>query len=100
MDRARGLLSRYGSLSGLAGRGIAELAAVRGVGPVKAVRLAAAVEITRRLRSRDGPGRGGPGSPAQAVARYGPLMEVLPRDVCRVQRPDPPDRLLPARRVS
>jgi DNA repair protein RadC len=34
MDMARDLLSRYGSLSGLAGRGIAELAAVRGVGPV------------------------------------------------------------------
>ncbi|MGH7317210.1 MAG: UPF0758 domain-containing protein, partial [Candidatus Rokuibacteriota bacterium] len=57
MDIARDLLSRYGSLSGLAGRGVAELGAVRGVGPVKSVRLAAAFEITRRLRSRNGEAR-------------------------------------------
>src|SRR5712691_11027467 len=57
MDMARDLLSRYGSLSGLAGCGVAELADVRGVGPVKAARLAATFEITRRLRSRNGHGR-------------------------------------------
>ena len=57
MDMARDLLSRYGSLSGLAGCGVAELGTIRGVGPVKAVRLAAAFEITRRLRSRNGHAR-------------------------------------------
>ena len=69
MDMARDLLRRYGSLSGLAGRGIAELAAVRGVGPVKAVRLAAAFEITRRLRSRNGPGAGGAGRAPSRCSR-------------------------------
>lgn len=94
MDMARDLLSRYGSLSGLAGRGIAELAAVRGVGPVKAVRLAAAFEITRRLRSRNGPGRVVLGSPEQVFARYGPLMEDLQKEVFRVALLDAQNGLL------
>ena len=94
MDMARDLLSRYGSLSGLAGRGIAELAAVRGVGLVKAVRLAAAFEITRRLRSRNGPGRVVLGSPEQVFARYGPLMEDLQKEVFRVALLDAQNGLL------
>src|SRR5258705_12629585 len=94
MDMARELLSRYGSLSGLAGRGIAELAAVRGVGPVKAVRLAPALEITRRLRSRDGPGRVVLGSPEQVFGRYGPLMEGLQKGAFRVALLDAQDGLL------
>ena len=94
MDMARDLLSRYGSLSGLAGRGIAELAAVRGVGPVKAVRLAAAFESTRRLRSRNGPGRVVLGSPEQVFARYGPLMEDLQKEVFRVALLDAQNGLL------
>jgi DNA repair protein RadC len=94
MDMAHDLLSRYGSLSGLAGRGLAELAAVRGVGPVKAVRLAAAFEITRRLRSRNGPGRVVLGSPEQVFARYGPLMEDLKKEVFRVALLDAQNGLL------
>jgi DNA repair protein RadC len=96
MDMARELLGRYGSLSGLAGRGIAELAAVRGVGPVKAVRLAAAfeIEITRRLRSRNGQGRVVLGSPEQVFARYGPLMEDLKKEVFRVALLDAQNGLL------
>jgi DNA repair protein RadC len=94
MDMARDLLGRYGSLSGLAGRGVAELAAVRGVGPVKAVRLAAAFEITRRLRSRNGPGRAVLGSPEQVFARYGPLMEDLQKEVFRVALLDAQNGLL------
>ncbi|HEV3349268.1 MAG TPA: DNA repair protein RadC [Methylomirabilota bacterium] len=94
MDMARELLGRYGSLSGLAGRGIAELAAVRGIGPVKAVRLAAAFEITRRLRSRNGQGRVVLGSPEQVFARYGPLMEDLKKEVFRVALLDAQNGLL------
>ena len=94
MDMARDLLSRYGSLSGLAGCGVAELSAIRGVGPVKAVRLAAVFEITRRLRSRNGPGRVVLGSPEQVFARYGPLMEDLQKEVFRVALLDAQNGLL------
>jgi DNA repair protein RadC len=94
MDMAHDLLVRYGSLSGLAGRGIAELVAVPGVGPVKAGRLAAAFEITRRLRSRNGQGRVVLGSPEQVFARYGPLMEDLKKEVFRVALLDAQNGLL------
>jgi len=94
MDMARDLLSRYGSLSGLAGRGVAELGAVHGVGPVKAVRLAAAFEITRRLRSRNGETRVVLGSPEQVFARYAPLMEDLKKEVFRVALLDAQNGLL------
>jgi DNA repair protein RadC len=84
VELARAMLVRYGSLSALAAREVAELAAWRGVGRAKAVRLAAAFELTRRLRSRNGGGRAVLGSPEQVYARYGPLMEDLDREVFRV----------------
>ncbi|HEX7785217.1 MAG TPA: DNA repair protein RadC [Methylomirabilota bacterium] len=94
MDMARELLTRYGSLSELAGRGVAELGAIRGIGPVKAVRLAAVFEITRRLRSRNGHARAVLGSPEQVFARYGPLMEDLKKEVFRVALLDAQNGLL------
>jgi DNA repair protein RadC len=94
MDMARDLLTRHGSLSGMAGCGVAELSAIRGVGPVKATRLAAAFEITRRLRSRNGHGRVVLGSPEQVFARYGPLMEDLKKEVFRVALLDAQNGLL------
>ena len=84
MDVAREILAQHGSLSALAGLGVAELAHLRGVGRVRAIRLAAAFEITRRLRSRNGTGRVVLSSPEQVFARYGPLMEDLKKEVFRV----------------
>ena len=84
VELAREMLVRYGSLSGLAGRDVAELAGIRGVGRAKAVRLASAFELTRRLRSRNGGGRIVLSSPEQVYARYGPLMEDLEKEVFRV----------------
>jgi len=94
VDVAREMLVQYGSLSSLAGLGVAELAAVRGVGRVRAVRLAAAFEITRRLRSRNGTHRPVLSSPEQVFARYGPLMEELKKEVFRVALLDAQNGLL------
>jgi DNA repair protein RadC len=49
IDVARQLLTRYQSLSGLARCTVAELAKVKGVGPAKAVQLAAAFGLASRL---------------------------------------------------
>ena len=84
VELAREMLVRYGSLSALAGRGVAELAGIHGVGRVKAVRLASAFELTRRLRSRNGTARVILSSPEQVYARYGPLMEDLDKEVFRI----------------
>lgn len=94
VDLARALLARYGSLTGLAARNVAELAGIKGVGRAKAVRLAAAFELTRRLRSRGGDGKVTLGSPDQVFAHFGPLMEDLKREEFRVVLLDAQNGLL------
>ena len=81
---ARELLAAYGSLAEVAGRDVAELAGRRGVGRAKAARLAAAFELTRRLRARTPGARTPLGSPAEVYAAFGPLMEDLTREVFRI----------------
>ena len=49
VDLANALIRRYGSLSAMAAASSAEIAQMRGVGPVKAQMLKAALEIGRRL---------------------------------------------------
>jgi DNA repair protein RadC len=94
VDVAREMLAQHGSLSGLSGLGVAELRVIRGVGRVKAVRLAATFEITRRLRSRNGIARAVLSSPEQVFARYGPLMEDLKKEVFRAALLDAQNGLL------
>jgi DNA repair protein RadC len=94
IDVARELLARYGSLADVAGRELAELAQVRGVGPAKAARLAAAFELTRRLRARTPGARTVLSQPAQVFQAFGPLMEDLRREVFRVALLDAQNGLL------
>ena len=94
MDVAREMLALHGSLSALASLSVAELAGLRGVGRVRAVRLSAAFEITRRLRSRNGSSRVVLSSPEQVYARYGPLMEGLKKEVFRIALLDAQNGLL------
>jgi DNA repair protein RadC len=91
---AREMLAQYGSLSGVAGRDMGELARTPGVGPAKAARLVAAFELSRRLRARTPGARVKLASPAQVYAAFGPLMEDLPREVFRVALLDAQNGLL------
>src|SRR5436309_12982486 len=52
IDVAREVLAAYGSLADVAGREVAELAEVSGIGPASAARLVAAFEMNRRLHAR------------------------------------------------
>jgi DNA repair protein RadC len=91
---ARELLAAYGSLADVAGCEVGELARRPGVGRVKAARLAAAFELTRRLRART-PGTRTPlSTPAEVHAAFGPLMEDLKREVFRVALLDAQNGLL------
>src|SRR5262245_33059856 len=83
VDVAREMLAAYGSLADVASREAAELARVRGVGPAKAARLAAAFELTRRLRGRQPGERLRLASPAAVYAAYAPLMEDPNREAWR-----------------
>src|SRR5690348_10456883 len=49
---AQHLLNRVGGLRGLARVGVRDLSAVTGVGPGKAARIAAALELGRRVSAR------------------------------------------------
>lgn len=57
VDLARGLVTRYGSLTELSGAPIEELVQERGLGKVKAQVLAAALELGRRLSEEAAPER-------------------------------------------
>ena len=49
LDSARALLDQYGTLAGLMNRPLDEVARVKGIKEVRAIRLAAAYEICQRL---------------------------------------------------
>ena len=49
LDSANALLDKYGTLAGLMDRPLDEIADVKGVKAVRAIRLAAAYEICQRL---------------------------------------------------
>jgi DNA repair protein RadC len=100
VDVARELLATYGSLADVAARGPEELTRLRGVGPSKAARLAAAFELTRRLRARRPGTRVRLAAPAEVHAAYAPLMEDLKHEVFRVALLDAQNRLLRDRVVS
>ena len=100
IDVAREMLAAYGSLGGVAGRELAELERHSGVGPVKAARLVAAFELTRRLRARIPGARVVLSGPAEVYAAFGPLMEDLKREVFRIALLDAQNGLLRDRVIS
>ena len=100
VEVAREVLATYGSLAELSSREAAELAGVRGIGPVKAARLVAAFEITRRLRARTPGQRVILSGPEEVYAAFGPLMEDLKREVFRIALLDAQNGLLRDRIVS
>ncbi len=84
VDLARELIAEYGSLSGVAARSVKELTRVKGVGLAKAIRLGAAFELSRRLRSAKDGKKLLMSSPDQVAAYYAPRMEHLKKEVFRV----------------
>jgi DNA repair protein RadC len=97
---AREVLATYGSLAEVASREVAELSGVRGIGPVKAARLVAAFELSRRLRARTPGQRVILSGPEEVYAAFGPLMEDLKREVFRIALLDAQNGLLRDRIVS
>jgi DNA repair protein RadC len=100
IDVAREVLATYGSLNDLATREADELALLPGIGPAKAARLAAAFELTRRLRARAPAARLTLAGPAEVYAAFGPLMEDLQREVFRIALLDTKNGLLRDKVIS
>ena len=81
LDQAQALLATFGSIAAVADREVQELAWVGGLGIAKAVRLGAAIELSRRLRARPNGGRVRLSSPEEVAGYFGPGLEGKKKEV-------------------
>jgi DNA repair protein RadC len=84
----------------VADREVQELAWVGGLGIARAVRLGAAIELSRRLRARPNGGRVRLSSPEEVAGYFGPHLEALKKEVFRVALLDSQNGLLRDVQVS
>jgi DNA repair protein RadC len=80
LDVADGLLTRWRTLRGLADASAEEMAQIVGVGPAKAARVLAALELGRRLRTQEGELRPQVRSAACVAELMGAKMRDLPHE--------------------
>lgn len=80
-DLARRLLEQLGGLSGVLGNGAAELAQAPGVGPARAARLAAALELGRRYLAAPLDPRPALAAPLDAARYVSARLLDLPHEV-------------------
>ncbi len=99
VDVARQLLAKYQSLGGLARCTVAELAKVKGVGPAKAVQLAAAFGLASRL-ARETLTRQRLDTPELIYDLLGAEMRALTRESLRVVLLDTKFQLLRVEEIS
>ena len=83
IDLGRQLVLKYGSLGALAQRSVAELSQIKGLGPAKAVQLAAAFGLASRL-ARERHERVRIDSPEVVCDLLGPEMRLLTKESLRV----------------
>jgi DNA repair protein RadC len=84
LDVARELLDRFGSLTDLAARDVSELRAVRGMGMVRSIVLAAAFEVARRLQAEPFAARRVIRSPEDVARLYIPRLRGARTESFRV----------------
>jgi DNA repair protein RadC len=99
IDVARELLTRYQSLTSLSRRGAKELAEIKGIGPAKALQLAAAFELGKRL-AQESPSRGKLDSPELIYELLGPEMRMLSKESLRAVLLDTRFRLLRVEEIA
>lgn len=99
IDVARELLLRYQSLTALSRRGAAELAGIKGIGPAKALQLAAAFELGKRL-AQELPAQEKLDSADAVYDLLGPEMRMLNRESLRVVLLDTRYRLLKVEEIA
>ncbi len=100
LEQAQALLAAFGSLADLAGREVQELAWVGSLGIAKAVRLGAAIELSRRLRARPQGGRIRLSSAEEVAGYFGPALEAKKKEIFRVALLDSQNGLLRDVQVS
>lgn len=99
IELARQLLARAGSLAALARSSVPELAALKGVGPAKAMHLVAAFGLGHRL-ARENLARRAMDRPELVYELLGAEMRTLQRESLRVVLLDTKHRLICVEEVS
>jgi DNA repair protein RadC len=80
VDLGRRLVARFGGLRGLERRAAADLAAERGIGPARAARLTAGLELGRRAAAAPLPRGLRIAGVEDVLRRFGPLLAGLGRE--------------------
>lgn len=96
----RHLLSQFVDLRGVVGAGLAELAAVRGMGDARAAKLVAAGELARRVASVTLERGASITSSAQVHEHFGPLLADEKREMFYALLLDSKNRLITKVRIS
>ena len=99
LDLAQELLIRFGSLQRLARASQQTLTQVSGIGPAQAARLAAALELSRRLQLPDGDEPPRITCPTDAVALLAPAMAALEQEEMWVMLLDTRNRVMGLRAI-
>ncbi len=99
VDVARQLLREFKNLNGLARCTVAELSRIKGVGPAKAVQLAAAFGLASRL-ARENLDRQAISTPAHVYDLLGAELRALSRETLRVVLLDTKLQLIRVEEVS
>ncbi len=99
VDVARELLLRYQSLTALSRCNAKELSQVKGIGIAKALQLAAAFELGKRL-SQESPARGKVDTPELVYELLGPEMRMLSKESLRAVLLDTRFRLLRVEEIA
>jgi len=84
VDIGRELLRRFDTPAGISDRPVLELTALPGIGEQTAARLAAAIELGRRIESGRAGDRVQVCNPEDVAAVYGPLMRDLKSEVFKI----------------
>ncbi len=99
IEIARQLLARFGSLQALSRAESKEYQKINGIGPVKAIELAALFEMAKRVAREEFRSRPLT-SPEEVYAFLGPEMRALPREVVRLLLLDTKGCLIRMEQVS
>ena len=99
LDLARQMLARFGSLGDLARASVKELAKIKGIGPTKAVQLAAAFGLASRL-ARESLVRIPMDNPERIYEMLGAEMRQLTKESLRIVLLDAKLRLIREEEVS
>jgi len=99
IEIARQLLARFGSLQALSRAESKEYQKISGIGPVKAIELAALFEMAARVAREEFRSR--PlGTPGEVYAFIGPELRALPREVVRLLLVDTRGHLIRMEEIS